>query len=107
MTEVATRNLVEEITNILIKHNHPNPNGWHTKVHPDAFNHEDVGIRRFNINQFWRTTLSSVDLTSTNNTIGERFCLIEDGSIDDWLRLFDTQVAPSIIKYGLEFPLSS
>lgn len=107
MAEAKTepQNLVSEITGVLIKHDHPNPMGWHTKVHPDAFNHEDIKIRRFQINQFWRTALSRVDLSSENNTMGERFCLIEDGSINDWLRLFDTEIAPSIIKYQIEFPL--
>lgn len=104
MEQKQPRDLVDEITEILKKHNHPNPTGWHSKVHPDAFNHEVENIRRFQINQFWRKALGRVDLYTENNTMGERFCLIEDGSIDDWLRLFDTQVAPSIIKYKVEFP---
>lgn len=104
MTEQVPRDLVQEITSILIKHSHPTPTDWHSKVNPDVYTQSDEGIRRFLINQFWRNALGKVDLYTENNTMGERFCLVEDGSIDDWLRLFDTQVAPSIIKYRVEFP---
>ncbi len=104
MSEQQGRNLVSEISAILAKHNHPNPNGWESKVNKDAFFHESENFRRFNINQFWRKALGVIDLTTNANTIGERFCLVEDGSTDDWLRLFDEQVAPTIVNYQIEFP---
>jgi len=103
MTEVITKNLVQEITTILQNHNHPNPSFWETQVHPDAISHSLESVRRFQINQYWRDQLGRIDLNGKGNTIGDRFCLIEDGSVEDWLRLFDQKVARAIVKYKIGF----
>ena len=103
MTEQEqARDLVSEITNILIKHNHPNPNSWQAHLPPDAKTHSIERIRRFLINQYWREQLGNIDIAG-GNTIGDRFCLIEDGSVEDWLRLFDQKVMKTIMKHKIGF----
>lgn len=97
------RDLVLEITTILEKHGHPNPHYWENMLPPDAKTHSVERIRRFLINQFWREQLGNVDLSGKGNTIGDRFCLIEDGATEDWLRLFNQKVVRTIIKYQIGF----
>lgn len=101
--QAPARNLVSELVAILTKHNHPKPNFWVASLNPDAAHHPDESVRRFQINQFWRGALSEIDLKGEGSTISTRFCLIEDGTTDDWLRLFDQKVAPTIIQYKIGF----
>jgi hypothetical protein len=54
--------------------------------------------QRFLLNRFWNIQLMSLSLT---NTLEERFCLIEDGSFDDWLRLFTSKILPCLITHRL------
>lgn len=105
MTVVQTRDLVQEIINVLQKNNHPNPSFWVSQVHPDAISHPSESVRRFRINEYWRDQLGKIDLYSKGNTIRDRFCLLEDGdgSVEDWLRLFDDKVARTIVKYQIGF----
>lgn len=42
------------------------------------------------MNKFWYLQLTSLDI----NTIKERFCLIADGEVSDWIRLFEQEVLP-------------
>jgi hypothetical protein len=52
--------------------------------------------RRF-LNRFWDLQL----LSSRSNSSNERFALIPDGTISDWLRNFETAVLPFIITNNL------
>jgi len=56
----------------------------------------DIHVRPL-LNVFWVVQLSSIP----NNTMNARFSLINDGTDEDWLRLFKSEVAPVIISYGL------
>lgn len=54
-------------------------------------------VQRFNLNRFW-----SLQLMSTNShSEEERYCLIPNGSIQDWLKLFESKVLPFIIQNSL------
>lgn len=103
MTTVVQRNLIDEVCEVLAKHHHPNSRFWVGSLPPDASSHPTESVRRFLINQFWRDTLSGVDLKGNGNTMGSRFCLIEDGSTEDWLRLFDTKIAKDIVHFKIGF----
>lgn len=86
--------LVNIITEMLTKHGHPEPMQWEQFVHKDAFVSPDQGIQRFLINRYWRECVGLFP----ENTIQVRHCLIDQGSIADWLRLFEQGVIPCIIR---------
>lgn len=103
MPETQTRDLVCEVTSILRNLGHPNPSFWENQIPEDAKHYPEESVRRFLINQYWREQLGAIDLRGEGNTIGDRFCLIEDGSIEDWLRLFREKVAKSVLWYRIGF----
>lgn len=88
------RNLVEEITELLTKHGHPSPKKWEEKLHPDAFSHPEINVRRFLINRYWHHEIGRY----LEDTIPVRQYLIEQGSTADWLRLFENGVIPCVIR---------
>src|SRR5574343_436390 len=54
-------------------------------------------IQRFLLNRFWMLQLMSCPAVSTK----ERYCLIPNGSIEDWVRLFSDSVLPFATKNNL------
>lgn len=91
------KRLVQVISELLAKHNHPNPRDWEAFVHKDAFISPDPGIQRFLINRYWRETLGLYK----ENTLQVRQCLIDSGSFEDWLRLFEQGVIPCVLRNTL------
>lgn len=91
------KSLVYVISELLAKHNHPAPRNWEAYVHRDAFDSHDRGVQRFLINRYWHQEIGLYD----ENTIDVRMCLIDQGSIDDWLRLFEQCVIPCVIRNTL------
>lgn len=89
--------LTEIISDLLRKHNHPNPTQWALYVHKDAHESEDVNIQRFLINRYWREVIGMYP----ENTLSVRECLIDTGHIEDWIRLFETGVIPCILRNTL------
>ena len=92
--ETEGKCLVQVITDLLRKHNHPAPSEWESQVHQDAFISPDQGIQRFLINRYWRQEIGLYN----ENTIAIRQYLIDQGSINDWLRLFEQGVIPCVIR---------
>lgn len=90
----VNKTLIELISELLLKHGHPSPRDWERFVHPDAFISSDVGIQRFLINRYWREILGLMQ----EDTLQERQCLIDQGPIDDWLRLFEQGVIPCVMR---------
>lgn len=91
---IQDKSLVEVISELLVKHGHPYPRDWEHYVHRDAFISPDVGIQRFLINRYWRELLGLLP----ENTLQVRQCLIDQGPIDDWLRLFEQGVIPCVMR---------
>ena len=91
-------NLVAIVGDILMMHGHQRPDDWKRFLNPDALNTNDPLIQRFLINRAWRTIIGSV---ADVNTIDIRYCLVDNGEITDWIRLFETGVVPFIIQYNL------
>jgi len=88
------KSLVQVISELLAKHNHPRPRDWEVHVHRDAFITPDRGVQRFLINRYWHQEIGLYE----ENTMDVRMCLIDQGSIDDWLRLFEQSVIPCVIR---------
>lgn len=93
--------LVSEVRDILVK------SGLGQKVKdaydPDRFILEAHGkrcdVQRYLLNRYWNQQL----MQARQPSIEERFCLIPNGEIEDWLRLFKSKVLPFIIEHGLPY----
>lgn len=88
-------NLVEAITNILVEAGHGRPSDWQRKVDKTAFETDNQNFQRFLINRGFHLILGGV---VTEDTMNARYCLVDTGSIDDYLRLFKTEVAPILVR---------
>lgn len=86
-------NLVPKVTELLAAAGHPRPADWEQYVHPDALVVPDEGIQRFLINRYWRETLGALDV----DTLNARYCLVQEGSVDDWVRAFREGVVKCIV----------
>lgn len=53
--------------------------------------------QRFILNRYWNLQLLSVNIS----TIEERYCLISNGEISDWLKLFEKAIVPFAKKHNL------
>lgn len=91
--------LVNEVRMLL------NANGLQGKVielyNTDKFIVEAEGkapnIQRFLLNRYWNQQL----MCSQANSMDQRYCLIPNGEVIDWLRLFKESVMPFILQNNL------
>lgn len=58
---------------------------------------KDSNVQRFLLNRYWNQQLMAANAVS----IEERYCLIPNGEIVDWVRLFRSKVLPFIIQNNL------
>lgn len=54
-------------------------------------------VQRFLLNQFWNLQLMSVSVNSLN----ERFSLVPNGSLEEWLNLFNSVIIPFAVQHNL------
>lgn len=90
-------NLVEEVRNLLLK------SGLHNSIQFYDNNrfiieagNKAPGVQRFLLNRFW-----TLQLSLCPDSLQERYCLIPDGKVEDWLSLFEIKILPFIIQKGL------
>lgn len=88
VTILKSKGISEEKLNIFLQNHHIQ----------DAKN-KVPEVQRYLLNRYWSLELMQASKVS----IDERFCLIPNGSLDDWFRLFETKVLPFIVKYGKLF----
>lgn len=96
----VTVSLVDRITGILAAKGHQNPELWKSvpfDLHPHAITSKDHMVQRFLINRQWQLILGMADC----DTMDARYCLVDNGSDDDWLTSFEFGVAPCIIAHNL------
>ncbi|MCK9517318.1 MAG: hypothetical protein M0Q87_14945 [Ottowia sp.] len=62
---------------------------------------KDSNVQRFLLNRYWTQQLMSAKQVS----IEERYCLIPNGDVQDWLRLFRSKVLPFIVQNDLPVPI--
>lgn len=82
-----TLDLISEVTKMLQEANHPHPEEWKRFLDPVVYQNPNVMAQRFYINRAWRLIIGTV---TTEPTMDQRYCLIENGTIEDWLRIFKT-----------------
>jgi hypothetical protein len=85
------RVLVEAGLNQLVEANYDN-----NRFIVDAAN-KPSSVQRFLLNRFWNYQLVSCEAVS----IDERYCLIPNGTVQDWLKLFTEKVLPFAIANQL------
>lgn len=98
--------LVDQVTSILAEARHPNPHFWLDGLHPHAQSSPDTKVQRFLINRQWQlifgaTPPAAVDPSFVTASMDARFCLLENGEIEDWLKSFRNGVLPCVMKYNL------
>lgn len=98
------RNLIQEVRQLLIDaglgHYVPDNYDNHHLIRSGMDKVPDV--QRWFLNKYWHLQLMSADAISVN----ERFCLIPNGSIDEWLDLFKKEVLPFVVRHSLPINLS-
>lgn len=98
--------LVEMVTAVLAEARHPNPQFWLAGLHPHAFTSPDVKVRRFLINRQWQLIFGEVPPEAVPpsyaaDQLDARFCLLENGEVEDWINSFRNGVVPCLMKYNL------
>lgn len=63
-------------------------------IHAEDLNPE---AQRYVLNHYWNLQLMSVATPSTD----QRYCLVNDGTFDDWLRLFRQVIRPFLLEHDL------
>lgn len=92
------QNLVAKVSELLANNNHPQPDGWRGNI-PDDLSHLTEPQQRAIINRQLRLVIGNCE----SNTAAVRFCLIDDGQTNDWVRLIDDTVAPFMAKLNLVY----
>jgi hypothetical protein len=95
-------NLVEEVRNILIE------NGFGQKISSfdsnrmvtDAYD-KCSSVQRFQLNRYFSIQL----IMAVKDSTEQRFCLIPNGEVNDWLILFKSKIVPFMIEEDLLRPL--
>lgn len=90
-------NLFEVVSNILSTRGHKNPSKWQ-----GSLNHQQIGklpyeSQRKLVNSHLRLVLGSID----EDTSRERFCLVDDVPFDNWVELFEREIADTMVRNGL------
>jgi len=63
---------------------------------------KDSEVQRFLLNRYWNQQL----MMGKRVSIEERYCLIPNGTIDDWLKLFNAKVLPFLLDNNLPVVIS-
>jgi hypothetical protein len=65
--------------------------------------HKQYGLdgQRHALNKFWNRQLQSVQVHTGQNTIDERYCLIDKGDHSVWHKLFKTKIMPVVELHRL------
>lgn len=69
-------------------------------AHPiitDVAHLNDFDKHRSALNRFWNLQLISLPV----DTITERYCLVSNGTKEDWIRLFSTKILPKCVEHKL------
>jgi hypothetical protein len=89
--------LVMAITQELERLGHPNPTAWHDDPIIQEALTASPKLQQFLINRHWRQSLGLCDF----NTSLQRFCLFDDSSAENYLKVFRDAVIPTIVEHAL------
>ncbi len=66
-------------------------------IQENGISNKKPNVQRFYLNKFFNYQL----LIYPANSSEQRFCLINDGTVEDWLRLFKSKIIPFLLEYDL------
>lgn len=91
--------LVAEVRHLLVNAGVPAEciNAYEQNNHIVEAIEKNPEVQRFFMNRYWNLQL----LSCPKYSIEERYCLIPNGEVSDWLRLFSTKVLPFVIANNL------
>ena len=94
--------LIPLMTGILTNLGHPDPSKWEQYIPKDAEKYGDDESKRFFINRGLRDIFSEVPDDKLPETQNARYVLVDgECAREDYLRIFETGVAPCLIKLQL------
>lgn len=104
---VVKVDFISMVTEAMREGSHPNPEGWtqglsETVVAQISLT-DDARYARFIINERFRIVLGEIQLCGAGNTMDERYCLIEDGSVESWIKLYKQKIIPCLVKHQIFF----
>jgi hypothetical protein len=67
----------------------------------EAARAEPLEKQRAALNTFWMQQLQSCQVRTGENTMDARFCLVDSGAPEIWLKLFKSEVLPVAIRHKL------
>lgn len=91
--------LAQQVANILAKYDQATAQRWLQSYEDTPL--ESIEQQQCNINHYWRIQLG---LCTDALTIDIRSNLLDRCPVEDWLRLFESRVAPHIVHLGLPVP---
>lgn len=95
----APLDLVSMVTAAMSAAGHARPTDWQRRLTAEAFNMEVTDDkRRFLVNRALRMVLADV---TDENTMDIRYCLVDQGDIDRWFALVQSEVIPCIVRHDL------
>lgn len=89
-------NLVTEVRNLLLNNGIPTAAYDQHQLIQASMN-KASSVQRFNLNRYWSLQLMATEKYSEE----ERYCLIPNGSNEEWLKLFEAKVLPFALANGL------
>jgi hypothetical protein len=98
--EIAPREYVNVITQMLADAGHERPAAWEVYLTPELANSTNNIIQRIGVNTAWRQILGRV---STESTMDARFTILDVSTYDEWVTLFKQGTLPTILR--LKLPL--
>lgn len=73
------------------------PEAYDGNTHIQQAINKNMEAQRYLLNRYWNLQL----LSCSDISFEERYCLIPNGKIEDWVRLFKAKIIPFCIKNNL------
>ena len=93
-------NLADVVTNLLASGGHPAPDAWKSHLHPDCYT-GGFEVQRTTINNAWSHHLGLLASRTGTDTFNERYCLLDQGTRDQWIQNFTSGVLHTALKHTL------
>jgi hypothetical protein len=93
---IDDRDLLSEVINLLSSSAlHDTATSLHLYFQDNDLLDKKDNVQRFYMNKFFNLLLLAIPA----NTIDQRYCLITDGTVDDWLNLFKKKTLPFLREH--------
>lgn len=97
-------NALKTITGFLAAAGHTRPSAWEEFVKGrEHFATLNIDHQRYAVNVALREIFSQLDLRAVDpiNTLDERYCIVDEGALDQWLLLLEKHLIPFMVRHDL------